>query len=383
MSLLWNRSVHVLLLLFVATYLASQAFRCAHNDAEVVALHHRVGQLEAELDETRFAALSKPTTMRKPASIAEERAEVGWATPGRHGAEKTNGQKEKEEKRGGEAALTAISFNVLEGGRGGREQAIVAWLVAQKPDVVGLNELNDWSESRLKSAAEKWGHSYVVFGQARSGFHVALTSKYPIERAAVDAARFRHAAVSGSIKGIRFIATHLAPNSGQARLQEVAHLSTMIAKGEPTVIMGDLNSLSEVDDPVYTETHLKHIASSKKHSGRDALLNRKFSHNGRLDYRILAAFYAAGLKDLVHDSLEEPDFVIPSAAAGKKFKFSPTVPTMLDQKLDHMNLEHAMRLDYFLGTSQVATPGFCDAVRGPDTDRLSDHYPVKCIVAIK
>ncbi len=136
--------------------------------------------------------------------------------------------------------------------------------------------------------------------------------------------------------------------------------------GERIVLAGDFNSLSSVDATAYAASKLEHIATDAEHAADalDGKFREKFSHDNKLDFRVLDVLYAAHLMDLANVT----------AAA-----FVPTVPTRLDTSLDWMNNHHAMRLDYVLGTSELARHvRMCAAVRDDATHKLSDHYPVLC-----
>lgn len=314
----------------------------------------------------------KPPTMLTTPRMKEEERDRGTTT-----MERTEGPK----YGGEEQILRVISFNVLEGGRPGREEAIGHWIGSQQPDVVGLNEMNGWTrESLTEFAGRHWGHQFVLLAQTRSGFHVALTSRFPMEDPSIDVEHFQHACVSATIRGLRFSALHLRPDSGTARLQEVSFLQTLMdASGrqqQPWILLGDFNSLSPLDEMVYKGTHLDHIASGGPSDEKDKKLHQKFSFQHKLDFRVLQKLYDMGLKDLVHETQEETFNV---AGMGHAVKFSPSVPTELDQNLDHMNLDHMMRLDYMLGTAFVEAEK-CGAVRDRATAKLSDHYPLMCLI---
>lgn len=71
------------------------------------------------------------------------------------------------EEAGGEveagANLRVVSYNVFEGLRyfDKRHERAVAWIAAQRPDVVALQELNNYTVEKLKEDARAWGHPYV------------------------------------------------------------------------------------------------------------------------------------------------------------------------------------------------------------------------------
>ncbi len=132
----------------------------------------------------------------------------------------------------------------------------------------------------------------------------------------------------------------------------------------PTILIGDLNSLSPLDAAFYSKSHLSHIADAEPHDPKDEKLKRKLAFDGKLDYRVLDVLLGeAKFLDMVH-----------TASHGV---FESTVPTKLTQDLDYMNTDHAMRLDYVLG-KEVIVSGKCGAVKTAETEELSDHYPLFC-----
>ena len=78
-------------------------------------------------------------------------------------------------------ATRVVTWNVLRGFLD-RTQVEPAqqWLREQAPDVVALQEVNGFTEERLRETARAWGHEHAVMAKER-GYPVALTSRTPIE----------------------------------------------------------------------------------------------------------------------------------------------------------------------------------------------------------
>jgi exodeoxyribonuclease-3 len=354
----------VLGLLVVGAYLATQSMRCSHSTQDVVRLAKEVDSMQERLDVLRSSsttpaplALVVATTTSVPVVVVARKVEP--------------------------SPLRLVSFNILEGAPNGRMEKIAAWLDTVDPDVVGLLECNGGSEEWLKKHAREWGHEHAVFGVASSGYHVALTSRWPMEDVQVDTTHFRHACVSARIRDLRVMVVHLRPETGDLRLAEVRHLPLGSGpNASPLVLMGDLNSLSSLDDDAYEKTELEHIFdSAAAGDAKDVKLLKKFTVAGKLDYRVLDELYRDNLTDLVHSTSNTSYTVVVSKGPASSVVFSPTVPTVLHQDLDFMNNDHSMRLDYMLGR-HVAVAGFCDTVREAATEQLSDHLPVMCVVRI-
>ncbi len=269
-------------------------------------------------------------------------------------------------------------LNTLVGGSDGRLTLIEAWLASVRPDVVGLSECNGWDAAKAKATAARWGHQHSVFARAESGYHVVLTSRLAMRNVSVLTEGFRHAAIGATLEnGLRVIVTHLRPESGDLRVKE-AEILPLGAENEPLLVIGDLNSLSSLDAEAYKQTKLGHIGEKVLGDVKDTKLRQKFTFGGKLDFRVLDLLYSRGLRDLVFESIGATF----SVGGGAAVKFSPSVPTKLEQELDFMNNDHAMRLDYVLGRN-VVVAGRCDVVRDVATAKLSDHYPVMCEIELK
>ncbi len=307
----WSVSSQVLVvgLLVVGAYLATQSLRCSHSTEDVVRLAREVSAMEARLDAQR-------STSSTPSSVVP-----ATAAPSR------------------EPVVRIVSFNVLEGAPNGRMEQIAAWLDSVDPDVVGLLECNGGSDTWLRKHALEWGHEHTVFAVTSSGYHVALTARWPLEDVRVDTTNFRHACITARVRGLRAVVVHLRPETGDLRLAEVRHLP--LREGppdEPLVLLGDLNSLSSLDARAYEQTQLEHIfESAAAGDAKDAKLLKKFTMAGKLDFRVLDELYKLNLTDLVHASSNSSYSVVVTKGPPLTITFSPTVPTLLHQDLDFMN----------------------------------------------
>ena len=74
-----------------------------------------------------------------------------------------------------------IAYNVLEGFRTfpERHPQVLQWLADQQPDVVALEELNEYTEDRLRLEAARWGHPHVALLKL-TGYATGFTSRRPI-----------------------------------------------------------------------------------------------------------------------------------------------------------------------------------------------------------
>jgi hypothetical protein len=56
------------------------------------------------------------------------------------------------------------------------------WLQSQDVDVVGLTECNNWDKLQFEEIAQSWNFPHMIFFAVKSGYHLAMLSKCPIER---------------------------------------------------------------------------------------------------------------------------------------------------------------------------------------------------------
>ena len=247
-------------------------------------------------------------------------------------------------KSGSKTRLRVITFNVLNGFKNDdrRHEQAVVWITSQKPDVVALQELNRYTEEKLKNDARLWGHPYVQLCKVKSGYHLGLTSRKPIKNVHfITKEGLWHGIFHGQTHGIDFFVLHLAPNTEDIRLMETKIVLNEIQKiqpsNRPTILLGDFNSLSRLDNDFY-QRELKH---EPKYSVMDHYLNR-------------------GWVDLVHQH------------HGTTIEKQSSIPSLLIE-----TKSGSWRIDYILASTQLAKKCIAAQVmKGPSTDYLSDHYPV-------
>ena len=128
------------------------------------------------------------------------------------------------------------------------------WMKAQAPDVVSLQELNQYTEEKLSSDAESWGHPYSVLLKEEE-FPTGITSRYPISDVKRIREGFHHGLLRCRIQGIWFYVIHFHPSNFQWRIDEAALLKKDVAslpEGNPKVVLaGDFNGFSPADKSRY------------------------------------------------------------------------------------------------------------------------------------
>ncbi|GIF16898.1 endonuclease/exonuclease/phosphatase family protein [Actinoplanes teichomyceticus] len=256
--------------------------------------------------------------------------------------------------------MRMMTWNIKTGGvdRGQRFRLpdIAEVIRAEKPDVLALQELRDFTRNDGRRMNELAGAVGMTAHLARSAFGmpVAVLVRAPlrITHTASVTWRLHHAAavavVDTGSAPLTVISAHLDPFWPYRRMREARWLAARYVKGSHVVLAGDLNGLDPVGD------HTEALAS--QHS----LFRRRHLHaDGSVDSRAVAALGEAGLVDLWGTAGSGDPRTVPTTRGGGR-EFG------------------GMRLDYVLATPEVAG-GAHDmrVIRGGATEHASDHYPVR------
>jgi exodeoxyribonuclease-3 len=253
--------------------------------------------------------------------------------------------------------MTVMTYNIKNGGRPDRLDAIIRVVTANRPDVLALQELAGFDRDRgrlMRELASAVGMSGYL-AKSWFGQPVAILVRAP--RAVTSARRlrgpFHHAAAEVTIATdhgpLTIVGTHLCPYSGQRRLTEARTLARLVDPDRLMLLMGDLNTL----DP-WTDHREQLRALPDQHRSRHL-------RHGKIDTRAVAALAAAGLVDLFR-------------RVGQPGARNYSVPT---EHGGGTEFAARMRLDYVLGTEPVARlVRACRIVSGGETESASDHYPM-------
>lgn len=252
--------------------------------------------------------------------------------------------------------LKLLSYNVLMGLQNDSvvKSKYVEWVKDINPDIVAYQEMNQFTQKSLEEFAQRYGHSYAVQSKIE-GFPVALTSKYPIVNVRKVVDNMHHVYLCAKINGINFIVIHYSPFSYQKRQKEVHEVlacAALIPKNEKIAIMGDFNSLAEVDAGQYGPEMLDIRKQSELKQSHIRNLN-----NGQFDYSVTNAMIEAGYTDAVKKYHKEFIYSIPS----KKYRKN----------------NHLSRIDY-VWTNAPLTKLLKSAtiIHDEATEEMSDHYPL-------
>lgn len=256
--------------------------------------------------------------------------------------------------------MRILQFNILDGCQREPERLrrLGHWLEDQAFDVVGLNELNGWDRApHLSQPGDLWGYPYrEIFVTKGSRHFVGALSRHPIERLTSLEEGFHHGVLVLRIEGVHYIITHLTPKSSRDREYEAHNLAQLVSTiREPVLLMGDLNTLSPLDQEWHTSTGLLHIL------GNNPALSRKFLNEKRgINYRPMQTLLDAGLVDL--------------CAGGSRRASVPTAANKDAAHAANMRLDYIMANQIFLEERQPAAT----ILQDDPLPTLSDHYPVTC-----
>jgi len=250
-----------------------------------------------------------------------------------------------------------------------------AWLKAQAADVVGLTECNNWDKLPLARIAEGWGYPHIELLVTKSGYHVVLLAKLPIERFEdAPQSAFYHGMLHCRVNGVHIIELHLNPNGAALRRREVLPIADIVRgatctvdAAEAVVVMGDFNNVSPVDRPWHDSSGL--LQTMAECSRAERLRCRHMTDAGEIDYAAIEHLTDAGLQDVTprrDDSLTDP-----TAKVAPPWTYPS--PMRADQTDDP-----CLRIDL----SMVNAPCLAQwdvqvkVLRDATVDTLSDHYPL-------
>jgi len=271
-------------------------------------------------------------------------------------------KEKKDQSAVSDSTFRLITYNVWYGftQKPERKELWLQWMKEQKPDVVSLQELNEYTADKLAKDASHWGHPYAVLLK-EEGFPTGITSRYPIEDIQRYLEGFHHGLIRVSINGIYFYVIHLHPSNWEARGREVDLILKNISElpeDAKIILAGDFNTFSPVDSVFYGRMGLEPFFQS-----RDEQFTEKNLQNGRLDYSIIQKLMDHGLVDV--EFQERSD----------NYQFTGSFPTRIEKEGEDGDQR---RLDYVFVSKNMADQVTRAKIMVSDTTWiLSDHLPVR------
>lgn len=255
--------------------------------------------------------------------------------------------------------MKVLFLNVFEGCQDkARLERIAAFVRKQNPDVLGLSEAVRWEEggfAKLKEFQKLTGLGYSIFCKASSGYNLALLSKSALVEEANVVEGFKCGLLKAKFTSgnaeLRVLLTHLHSRSEDLRLKEIELIANYVNPNENELFIGDLNSLSPLDE--YNEKEIVAEARRRKLT--------KFGENS-LRREVISKVMGWGFVDLVKKFSKEFGHSMPTPSATEEEKFK------------HFT---NLRLDYAFASPVLASKVKSAAIlRTEETSVLSDHYPV-------
>jgi len=273
--------------------------------------------------------------------------------------------------------LKVLSYNIWNGFDWGkdieRRAKMTAWLKGVDADVIGFQELNDFTPEDLKTWANEIGHGYSVLLK-ENGYPIGITSKEPIHLKTKMQGGLWHGMLHAETYGIDFIVVHLSPHDWKFRRREAEIICDYTEKSifnnpdNQLMILGDFNSHSPFDAKFDTENPFTLKRSQLSDSLR-TIQNGPQAYqtlrNGTVDYSVISKFLSLPLIDTVQKRLSD-----------EEKKTSPT--PMVGKDISSSDFEkYKQRIDYIL-ISPNLEPTLLEAkiLNQGIPDTLSDHYPV-------
>ena len=269
-----------------------------------------------------------------------------------------------------------MSYNILTGFDWGkdtsRQAKLVEWVNGQKPDVLALQELCDFTREKLATLAKGWGHEYVVILK-EDGYPVGLTSNRPIEVKDKVREDLWHGMLHCTTWGIDFYVVHLSPADWQFRRKEAEIISEKIETGKAHnnkyIVLGDFNAHSPFDgdfDLKYPYQLERSRRSDEKNENHQNL------RDGFFDYSVMSSFLALPLMDVCQRFVALDDRTTCPAPIN--------VPKWLTK--EEMDVTRS-RIDYIMVSPELYRKCLgAEIHNGPAMYYLSDHYPVSATFTI-
>ena len=240
-----------------------------------------------------------------------------------------------------------------------RKRDWIEWMKAQEPDIVSLQELNEYTPEKLAEDAKSYGHPYSVLLK-EEGFPTGITSRYPIEDIHKITEGFHHGLLRVKIEGIYIYVIHLHPSNWQTRKTEIRQVLENVSSlpvDSKVLLAGDFNTLSPLDSVYYN-----HGRRAPFFGERDSLYGEKNLKGGNLDYSVIQDVMDSGLSDL--EAGQRPSF----------FSFPGTFPTRVEKEGEHGDQR---RLDYFFASPNLVKQVIAAKIIVNNTTlMLSDHLPI-------
>lgn len=229
-------------------------------------------------------------------------------------------------------------------------------LVEQSYDVVGFNELTNWTTEMFTNTMTDIGYEYsTFFAMETSNYPIGIASKQPIDMiVANEDDPFHHGMLHVKTAGIHFVMTHFSPFSSEHKEREADYIARYIKDiKEPLMLMGDLNTLSPLDRKHYEDMDMLEQLRKTKNPWSSQ------TKDGIINYKPMEKLLNTGLTDICYSE-----------------ELAYSMPTKV-----HANYKERryVRLDYMLVNDAVLKyKPQANMIHNHVVDYISDHYPIEC-----
>jgi exonuclease III len=257
--------------------------------------------------------------------------------------------------------LKIITYNVWYGFTKAPERKgpWLAWIKEQDPDILSLQELNEYTPQMLAEDAKSYGHPYSVLLK-QDGFPTGITSRYPIEDIKKVTGGYHHGLIRIRIQNIYYYVIHLHPSNWAFRKDEINKILLDIRElpqGAEVILAGDFNTFSPLDSVYYSHGRLEAFFNH-----RDQEFNENNLNQGALDYSVIREVTNFGFVDL-EANLRKPTY-----------EFTGSFPTLVEKEGEHGDQR---RLDYIFASKNLSGKIVrAEIIANTTTLHLSDHLPV-------
>lgn len=251
--------------------------------------------------------------------------------------------------------LKVMTYNVLLGfnGSDSYKQKFTTWISKDLPDIIGFQEMSNYTEETFAAFAKSYGHDYSILLATGNCCPIALSSKYPISNIKKLTSDLKRGTIIANILDYQVAVLHLNPYEWEKRLEEI---NTILKETKPgtgkdkVIVMGDFNAMSAVDRDMYdTKERIDALVKSKS----------KNANNGSYDYSVMQQMQNAGFIDSYWET---------------NMQYGFTCPTRLHSTVGNKN---NFRIDYIWLSGALKTSiKSCTVLYDNATHLLSDHYPV-------
>lgn len=256
--------------------------------------------------------------------------------------------------------MKILQYNIWDGCRDEHTyEKLAQFIEDQKYEVIAFNELKHWEadEFRVKMGDIGYEHTLMYVTES-SPYFVGFASKYPIEKVfATENPPFHHSLLHVKINGIHFLLTHFSPFSGEHREREASYIAGYIQPymKDPLILLGDLNTLSPLDEPFYERANLIDHYMAKEST------RVRHIKDGALNFFPMEILLQAGLQDTIREQ-------------GQTLYHS--MPTKVHENWPERPF---VRIDYILMNDVMMKKGpKAKVLHDEQLAYISDHFPVSC-----